>query len=292
MSKENQKVEAYMIKPRVDVLIAIPSYKRSTRQFTAKWLKRTGYLKAYDVKLFVYITDPEYNQYDLCGYDFVPISPHIIPEPNLSKKRQFIVDYARSEGYDYVLMIDDDLMYCDSAYTIQNFIEKSIEYMKEHPRLSLTCPAHTELRMVTKGEFEYPTIASHSAFINLKRLDKLPENGEGIVQYHKSPLVCEDMAFSMALLENDWLSARINSCVIHTGDAGVDGFIKGGGGLEYKYEAIGLQSNEKAGYDREQTLKEYGYLVDKGYIYVDPIDSKLRIVPEKVQEIIEKYESK
>ena len=257
-----------------NVLIAIPSYKRATKQMTNKWLKRAGYSKVYDIKTFVYIQDPEYHIYDLNGYDFVPIPPSAIPKPNLSKKRQFIVDYAKSHGYEYVLMIDDDLFYCDSAYTIQNFIEKSIAFMDEHKNVALSCPAHTEFRLVTKGEYEYPVIASHSAFIKLDRV--------GEAKYSQSELVCEDMAFSLSLLEQGMYSVRINSCVMHTGDAGVDGFTQDGGGLEYKYKAINLDPDKKAEYDREQTLKEFGYLIEKGLIYLDPEDEKIRLTQEAI----------
>lgn len=258
-----------------NVLIAIPSYKRGTKQLTNKWLKRTGYNKIYDVRTFVYMTDPDYKIYDLNGYDFVAISPTAIPTPNLSKKRQFIVDYAKEHGYDYVLMIDDDLFYCDSAYTIQNFIERSIAFMEEHTNVALSCPAHTEMRLVTKDEYEFPVIASHSAFIRLDRVGK--------AKYSKSELVCEDMAFSLSLLEQGMYSVRINSCVIHTGDAGVDGFTNDGGGLEYKYKNIDLDPSKKADYDREQTLKEFGYLTQKGLIYLDEAEGKIRLTDKAIK---------
>lgn len=258
-----------------NVLIAIPSYKRGTKQLTNKWLKRTGYNKYYDVRTFVYMTDPDYKIYDLNGYDFVAIPPVAIPKPNLSQKRQFIVDYAKNNGYDYVLMVDDDLFYCGSAYAIQDFVEKSIDFMEEHPNVALSCPAHTEMRLVTKPEYEYPVIASHSAFIRLDRV--------GNAKYSKSELVCEDMAFSLSLLEQGMYSVRINSCVIHTGDAGVDGFTQDGGGLEYKYKAIDLDPAKKADYDREQTLKEFGYLIEQDLIYLDAQEGKLRLTEKAIK---------
>lgn len=180
--------------------ISVVSYKRPDNN-TCKMLKETDL----DWNVFVYGFDPFLEKYlDSYGNHVRIITQAEINKASLPKKRQLVLDEAIKLGYDYCIMMDDDIyqmkdLQLDKDLTITDFIDilQTFSYNnKEYVALS-ACYNQGDNVAIN----DYKNICNNSIF-NLSLL-----KSSEVTYNDKSR--CEDMEFAIDLMLKGYKTGRL-----------------------------------------------------------------------------------
>ena len=255
------------------ILVAIPSYLRAKSNITQKLVNAVGLNKEFTVKTFVYSFDPQLEEYkQIPGIDLQIIPKSFIDKPNLARKRNYILNYAIHNGYEYLLQMDDDIEFIGRYDDFRNLIVRGREHCRRNHNLAVISPAIEATRYLRNGELEWDAVTHSTAFMDLYRI--------GDIRYLEDTK-CEDASFCLTVFENKLRTLKLNSVVIYNKDAARDKEYEEGG-LAYKYLEKGVSANEKAEYERLGLIEEHQYLYEIGVIYLDD-KGILRVNKEKLE---------
>ena len=256
------------------VLVAIPSYLRANKDITQSLVNAVGLNKEFTVKTFVYSFDPQLEEYKkIPGIDLQVIPKCFVDKANLARKRNYILNYAIHNDYEYLFQMDDDIDFIGRYNDLRNFIVKGIELCRKTSELAVISPAIEATRYLRNGEFEHDAVTHSTALIDLYRI--------GDIRYIEDTK-CEDASFCLSVFENKLRTLKLNSIVIHNKDAAREGNYEEGG-LAYKYLEKGVSAKDKAGYERQGLIEEHPFLYENGITYLDE-NGILRINHEKLEE--------
>ena len=256
------------------VLVAIPSYKRADKDITQNLVNATGLNKEFTVKTFVYSFDPQLEDYKkIPGINLQIIPNCFVDKANLARKRNYILDYAIHNGYEYLFQMDDDIDFIGRYNDLRSFIVKSIELCRTTSELAVVSPAIEATRYLRNGEIEHDAVTHSTAFMDLYRI--------GDIRYIEDTK-CEDASFCLSVFENKLRTVKLNSIVIHNKDAAREGEYEEGG-LGYKYLENGISADKKAEYERQGLIEEHPFLYENGITCLDD-NGILRINHEKLEE--------
>ena len=282
-----------------DTLIAIPSYKRGTGPTTMGQLAVCGIAEKYDIKMFIYEEEPEKKDYyerleltkekmvkrnmldSVKRMEIVEIPKEVIPKPNLCTKRQYLLDYAKKNGYKYVYMMDDDLIICSQYNTVDKIIKKSKRLMKLNRRLAATNVAFNESRYAKYGKYEKNDLCCVNIFFNLDRMYYYCNEHDykyGI----KSPIIynpkskVDDLSISLDLLSKGWDTLRMNEFVVCNQLRDVRSDKKNSNsGLSYRFEGAKDENGNPMNKIQVETKSLQDEYPDaKKYIYCIPERNK------------------
>lgn len=282
-----------------DTLIAIPSYKRGTGPTTMGQLAVCGIAEKYDIKMFIYEEEPEKKDYyerleltkekmvkrnllkSVNRMEIVEIPKEVIPKPNLCTKRQYLLDYAKKNGYKYIYMMDDDLIICSQYNTVDKIIKKSKRLMKLNRRLAATNVAFNESRYAKYGKYEKNDLCCVNIFFNLDRMYYYCNEHDykyGI----KSPIIynpkskVDDLSISLDLLSKGWDTLRMNEFVVCNQLRDVRADKKNSNsGLSYRFEGAKDENGNPMNKIQVETKSLQDEYPDaKKYIYCIPERNK------------------
>lgn len=256
------------------VLVAIPSYLRANKNITQSLVNAVGLNKEFTVKTFVYSFDSQLEEYKkIPGIDLQIIPKSFIDTANLARKRNYILNYAIHNGYEFLFQMDDDIDFIGRYNDLRNFIVKGIELCQKTSQLAVISPAIEATRYLRNGEFEHDAVTHSTAFMDLFRI--------GDIRYIENTK-CEDASFCLSVFENKLRTLKLNSIVIHNKDAAREGEYEEGG-LAYKYLSNNISAKQKADYERQGLIEEHPFLYENGITYLDE-NGILRINKEKLEE--------
>ena len=215
--------------------ICIPSKSRSTTCTTAQLLKKYG------IPFTLFIYNDDYNDY-LKYYDKNNL--FIVPEyvNGLTSKRQFILDYARKENYEWFFMIDDDIqkIYVRpkgslekslTPLTIKEFIETIYNFVKfiesKNPNHSIYEVGFKERAFgIQKSPVSINTDIGPIHLFNVKNIEN--------INYDLNMTVLEDTDFCVRNIKNNKINIKLNHFIFFAPKSGSNK-----GGLEDIYNQSG-----------------------------------------------------
>lgn len=189
------------------ILVAIISYKRGENQATNYLLYKLGLKEKYDNLTFIYENDPERNIYESKPKI---VTPHIIPstdipKPNICAKRNYVLNYAYENGYDYLFTIDDDLQTINNKDAFDEFVETAMKYFEENPKLAMVGPAMNILRAVDHPMVEWDAMTHSCCILNVELL--VNSN----INYGNDIPAAEDAHIGLCCLEKGLRTLQLNN---------------------------------------------------------------------------------
>lgn len=214
------------------IILSIPSYNRPLGH-TLKALELNPSLSSkLDIIIYVYQFDEHLNEYlELYGNKIHIISEKSISSPNLSKKRQYILDKAIENGYDYMICIDDDdAIFLENGEetsltnAIEIWFEDFMEVKKVHPNIIM---GEASFRNEPDKSILYDNIAGSHSIFDLSLCKKLNYT-------YAIDSKCEDAEFSIDTIIQGFDTCRIRKIALVNDLFGVRGSDQGG--LSYRFK--------------------------------------------------------
>jgi len=218
--------------------IFIPSKSRSNTCTTCNQLKK------YNIQFIIFIYKEDYNDY--LNY-FDKNNLIVVPESvrGITPKRQFMLDYARKQKYDWFWMIDDDI---EKIYlrprenitegksspliplTIKNFLEMIYNFIKyiesKNPDHSIYEVGFKERAFgIQKSPISVNTDIGPIHLMNVKNTE---------VNYDLNMTALEDTDFSVQNILNNKINIKLNHFIFFAPKSGTNK-----GGLENIYNESG-----------------------------------------------------
>tara|TARA_R110001592_G_scaffold262157_2_gene527189 strand:+ start:1004 stop:1816 length:813 start_codon:yes stop_codon:yes gene_type:complete len=215
--------------------IFIPSKSRSNTCTTAQLLKKYGL----PFTLFIYNDD--YDDYLL---KFHKDNLFIVPDyvKGITAKRQFMLDYARSNNYEWFFMIDDDIqkIYVRpvgvigkslTPLTIKEFVETIYKFIKfiesKNPYHSIYEVGFKERAFgIQKSPVSINTDIGPIHLMNVKNIEN--------INYDSDMIALEDTDFCVRNIKNNKINIKLNHFIFFAPKSGTNK-----GGLEDIYNQSG-----------------------------------------------------
>ena len=235
------------------ICLCIPSYNRPNGQTLQAIMKEEENFKDLTIRIFVYQFDEHLQEYmDKYGKYLHIIPKDRIEKPNLPNKRQYILDWAVENEFNYMISIDDD----DETYlrdgkptSLSNTIFTWLyEFRTVYNSLPDLIMCEASFRDEDNKSVLYNNLAgSHSIFV-LKNIRKAE------VKYNPESK-CEDAEFSIETILKGYRTCRIRRIALINDLFGVRGSDKGG--LSYRFEGTTDRLATEANYIYDKYKDKY-----------------------------------